>query len=142
MNFNTLDEAIRLVKKKFNVDFTLMNCGIEQFPETITAFSGFTAHIKAPMIIKLELTVKTDHGSWVEDTDLEYAIFDKDIKDGSEVDKVIGGDLMKYTPENREVLRLAFIIYNGIKYGVDREMRKIDIDNGWHPRIVSAKMRF
>ena len=142
MNFNTLDEAVILVKKKFNVDFTLMNCRIEQFPETTTAFGGFTAHIKVPMTIKLELTVKTDHDSWIENTDLEYAIFDKDINDGSEVDKVIGGDMTKYTPEKREVLRLAFIIYNGIKYGVDREMRKIDIDNGWHPRVVSAKMRY
>lgn len=142
MNFKVLEHAVKMVKDKFNIDFMLTNCRIEQFPEVDTTFGNFTAHIKAPPTIKLELTTTEDHGSWNEYTDLEYVIFEKDLLDESEVDKVIGGNISGYELEMRMALRLAFIIYNGLIYGLKREQRKDYIDKGWHPRVVSVKMRY
>lgn len=142
MNFKILEHAVKLVKDKFNVDFMLTNCRIEQFPEVDTTFGNFAAHIKAPQTIKLELTATEDHGSWNEYTDLEYVIFEKDLLDESEVDKVIGGNIKGYELEMRMTLRLAFIIYNGLQYGMKREQRKDYIDKGWHPRVVSVRMRY
>lgn len=142
MNFKILEHAVKLVRDKFKIDFMLTNCRIEQFPEVDTTFGNFTAHINMPQIIKLELTATEDHGSWNEYTDIEYLIFEKDLLDESEVDKVIGGNIRGYELEMRMTLRLAFIIYNGIQYGVKREQRISDLNKGWHPRVVRVQMRY
>jgi len=135
MNSNILESAIDLVRKKKKVEFSLNNCTIEQLPYTNIGLSY-------PRNIKLDITVMTDHISWTEYTDLEYVIFENDLSDNSAVDKVIGGDLSKYNIKDRQILRLAFIIYNGIKYGIDREQRIDYIEKGWHPRVTNVRMRF
>lgn len=141
MNFNTLDEAVRLVKEKKNVNFRLLNYSMYQEPEMLSFGNQSIALHREPEI-KLTMEVYVDHISWLETVELEYVIFGSDLLDGSCVDKVIGGDINKYTQDKKEILRMAFILYNGIKYGVYREQRKDYIDKGWHPRVVRMNTKF
>ena len=76
---------------------------------------------------------------FTEDIDLKYIIDEEDLLDGSSVDKVIDGDMKNYSFKTRETLRLAFIIYNGIRYAIDGEQKKEYIDKGWYPRLVSIQ---
>jgi hypothetical protein len=140
MNFNVIDQAVKLVRDKFKIDFIVNNYTIQTDPEDVTI--GTWIKYRREPELKMTLTVIEDHTSWTEHTDLDYVIFGSDIQDGSLVDEVIGGNIKGYEPEIRMALRLAFIIYNGIQYGVKREQRKDYIDKGWHPRVVSVKMRY
>lgn len=137
MGFNVIEEAVKLVKEKKKVDFFLNNYVIEQDP-----YTWGTAVYKSEPKLKLNMSITNDHISWKEQIDLDFVVFSKDLQDGSTVDKVIGGDLSSYPLAERQVMRLAFILYNGIKYGVDREVRKKDIEAGWHPRVVNVSMRY
>lgn len=141
MNFNVIDQAIKLVRDKFKIDFVVNQYTMQTDPEDIT-IGGVAHHIYREPELRMTLTVVEDHNSWTEHTDLDYVIFGSDVEDGSQVDKVIGGNIKGYDLDMRQALRLAFIIYNGIQYGVKREQRKDYIDKGWHPRVVSVRMRY
>ena len=141
MNFNVIDQAVKLVRDKFKIDFTINQYTIQTDPEDIT-IGGFTHHIHREPELRMTLTVTKDRSSWVSYTDLDYVIFGSDLRDGSLVDEIIGGNIKGYDLDMRQALRLAFIIYNGIMYGVRGEMKKDYIDKGWHPRVVSTRMRY
>ena len=66
---------------------------------------------------------------------MEYSISGDDLKDGSLVDELIGGDLSKQAPDMRQVLRLAFILYDGVRYGLRGNHKKAYMDKGWLPRV-------
>ena len=85
------------------------------------------------------MTVTKDHDGWTEHIDLEYRISGDDLKDGSLVDELIGGDLKKQAPDMRQVLRLAFILYDVIRYWTTGEQKKEYTDKGWSTRVVSAQ---
>ena len=140
MNFNVIDQAVKLVRDKFKIDFIVNNYTIQTDPEDVT-IGNWIKYRREPEL-KMTLTIIEDHDSWTEQTDLDYVIFGRDIQDGSLVDEVIGGNIKGYDLDMRQALRLAFIIYNGIMYGVKREQRKDYIDKGWHPRVVSVRMRY
>lgn len=140
MNFNVIDQAIKLVRDKFKINFVVSNYTIQMDPDDIT-IDGIVHYRREPEL-KMTLTVTEDHGSWNEYTDLDYVIFDSDLRDGSIVDDVIGGNIKGYDLDMRQALRLAFIIYNGIQYGAKRMQRKDYTDKGWRPRVVSVKMRY
>ena len=139
MNFNVIDQAVKLVRDKFKIDFIVNNYTIQTDPEDVT-IGNWIKYRREPEL-KMTLTVIEDHDSWTEQTDLDYVIFGRDIQDGSLVDEVIGGNIKGYDLDMKQALRLAFIIYNGIMYGVKREQRKDYIDKGWHPRVMSVRMR-
>ena len=85
------------------------------------------------------MTTTKDHDGWTESIDLEYRISGDDLKDGSLVDELIGGDLKKQAPDMRQVLRLAFILYDGIRWGRTGTWKKEYTDKGWSTRLVSAQ---
>ena len=130
-----------MVRDKFKINFAIQQYVVQADPED-RMIGGYTYHFKREPELKMTITVTEDHTSWTEMTDLEFVIFGSDIKDGSKVDEVIGGNIKGYDLSMRQALRLAFIIYNGIVYGTKHEVRQKDIDAGWHPRVVSSKMRF
>jgi hypothetical protein len=140
MNFNVIDQAIKLVKDKFKINFVVNNYTIQTDPDDIT-IDGIVHYRREPEL-KMTLTVIEDSVYCTEQIDLDYVIFGSDLRDGSIVDEVIGGNIKGYELDMRQALRLAFIIYNGIQYGVKREQRKDYIDKGWHPRVVSVRMRY
>ena len=140
MTFKTVEEAINLVKKKKNINFEVYQCSMENDLGEAIGFSGVAVPIRREPELRLELVVKTPHGDWEEETKLHYCIFGSDLRDGSIVDKIIGGDMSEYSTNKKEILRLAFIIYDGIRYGIHREVRKSDIDAGWRSRVTEIKM--
>ena len=89
--------------------------------------------------LKIDLTVIKDHGGWTEHIDLEYSISGDDLKDGSLVDELIGGDISKQDLSMRQVLKLAFILYDGIRYWTTGEQKKEYADKGWSTRAVSGQ---
>ena len=70
---------------------------------------------------------------------MSYLIYGKDLEDGSLVDELIGGDLKKQAPDMRQTLRLAFILFDGIRYAMTGEHKKTYADKGWLPRVVCIR---
>ena len=66
---------------------------------------------------------------------MSYTIYGRDLEDGSLIDELIGGDLKKCSPNMRQVLRLAFILYDGVRYGMRGNHKKAYMDKGWLPRV-------
>ena len=96
-------------------------------------------YLKMDPKLKIALTVTKDHDGWGEHIDLEYSISGDDLEDSSLVDELIGGDLKKYDMSMRQTLRLAFIIYDGIRCGMTGKQKKEYTDKGWLPRVISAQ---
>ena len=133
-----VDKAAKLVRDKFNIDFAITQCSKEI--KTTTAAVGVPIYLKPESELKIELTVNKDHGGgWIERVDLSYLIYGRDLEDGSLVDELIGGDLRKQAPNMRQVLRLAFILYDGIRYAMTGEHKKAYTDKGWLPRVVCIR---
>ena len=128
-DLNIIDKAAKLVKDKFNIDLNISRCSIEVGP----------AFLSIDPQLKIESIVVKDHGGWTEHIDLEYSILGEDLKDGSLVDELIGGDLSKQAPDMRHVLRLAFILYDGIRYATTGEQKKEYADKGWLPKVTSIQ---
>ena len=128
-DLNIIEQAATLIRDKFKIDFTISQCFIEAGP----------AYLRIDPQLKIDLAVIKDHGGWTEHMDLEYSIAGDDLKDGSLVDELIGGDLKKQAPDMRQVLRLAFILYDGIRYWTTGEQKKEYADKGWGTRVVSAQ---
>ena len=131
-------KAAKLVRDKFNIDFTITQCSREI--KTTTAAIGVPIYLKPEPELKIELTVNKDHGSgWIERMDVSYLIYGKDLEDGSLVDELIGGDMKKQTPDMRQTLRLAFVLFDGIRYAMTGEHKKAYTDKGWLPRVVCIR---
>ena len=133
-----VEKAAKLVRDKFNIDFTITQCSREI--KTTTAVIGVPIYLKPEPELKIELTVNKDHGGgWIERVDVSYTIYGKDLEDGSLVDELIGGDLRRQPPDMRQTLRLAFILYDGIRYAMTGEHKKAYADKGWLPRVVCVR---
>ena len=135
-NLNVVYEAAKLVRDKFNIDFAITQCSIEAEPAgEAVGIDGTVLCVGREPELKIESIVVKDHGGWIERVDLEYTIYGKDLEDGSLVDELIGGDLKKQSPNMRQTLRLAFILYDGIRYGTRGNHKKAYMDKGWLPRV-------
>ena len=132
-DLDIIDKAAKLVRDKFNIDFAITQCSREI--KTTTAAVGVPIYLKPEPELKIESVVVKDHGSWIERVDLEYTIYGKDLEDGSLIDGLIGGDMKKCSPNMRQALRLAFILYDGVRYGLRGNHKKAYMDKGWLPRV-------
>ena len=139
-NLDIIDKAAKLIRDKFNIDFTITNSSIEAQPAgEAVSIDGTVLCVGREPELKIELTTTKDHGGWIERIDLEYSIYGRDLEDGSLVDELIGGDLKKHSPNMRQTLRLAFILYDGIRCIMTGEQKKAYIDKGWRPRVINAQ---
>ena len=131
------EKAAKLVRDKFNIDFAITQCSKEI--KTTTAAVGVPIYLKPEPELKIESVVVKDHGSWIERVDLSYVVYGKDLEDGSLIDELIGGDMKKCSPNMRQTLRLAFILYDGARYGLRGNHKKAYTDKGWLPRVVCVQ---
>lgn len=130
------EKAAKLVRDKFNIDFAITQCSIEEQPAgEAVSIDGTVLYVGRKPELKIESIVVKDHGSWIERVDLEYTIYGRDLEDGSLVDELIGGDLKKQAPDMRQTLRLAFILFDGIRYAMTGNHKKAYMDKGWLPRV-------
>ena len=129
-----VEKAAKLVRDKFNIDFAITQCSREI--KTTTAAVGVPIYLNPEPELKIESAVVKDHGSgWIERVDLSYLIYGTDLEDGSIVDELIGGDVKKQAPDMRQTLRLAFILYDGVRYGLRGKHKKADMEKGWCTRV-------
>ena len=134
-NLDIIDKAAKLIRDKFDIDFAITQCSREI--KTTTATIGVPIYLKPEPELKIELKTTKDHGGgWIEHVDISYLIYGKDLEDGSLVDELIGGDLKKQAPNMRQVLRLAFILYDGIRYAMTGEHKKAYTNKGWRSRVL------
>ena len=136
-DLNIIEQAATLIRDKFKIGLIITQCSIETGNWPVTP--DIYAYLGIDPQLKIELIVVKDHGGWTEHIYLEYSILGEDLKDGSLVDELIGGDLSKQAPDMRQVLRLAFILYDGIRYWTTGEQKKEYTDKGWSTRVVSAQ---
>ena len=131
-----VDKAAKLIRDKFDIDFAITQCSREI--KTTTAAIGVPIYLKPEL--KIDSIVVKDHGGgWIEHIDVSYFISVEDLEDGSLVDELIGGDLRRQPPDMRQTLRLAFILYDGIRYAMTGEHKKAYADKGWLPRVVCIR---
>ena len=130
-DLDIIDKAATLIRDKFKIGLIITQCSIE-------AESVF---LSIDPQLKIELTTTKDHDGWTESIDLEYRISGDDLKDGSLVDELIGGDLSKQAPDMRQVLRLAFILYDGIRWGRTGTWKQEYADKGWFPKVTNIQMQ-
>ena len=128
-DLNIIEQAAKLIRDKFKIGLIIAQCSIEAGP----------TYLRIDPQLKIALTVTKDHDGWTEHIYLEYSISGDDLKDGSLVDELIGGDLSKQAPDMRQVLRLAFILYDGIRYATTGEHKKEYADKGWLPKVTSIQ---
>ena len=126
-----------MVRDKFNIDLFITQCSIAAGSWPV--MSDTPIYLRMDPKLKIALTVTKDHDGWGEHIDLEYSISGDDLKDGSLIDELIGGNLKKYDIGMRQVLRLAFILYDGIRCAMTGEQKKEYTDKGWITRVVSAQ---
>ena len=131
-DLNIIEQAVTLIRDKFKIGLIITQCSIE-------IIEVGPAYLSIDPQLKINLTTTKDHGGWTESIDLEYSILGEDLKDGSLVDELIGGDLKKQAPDMRQVLRLAFILYDGIRYATTGEMKKEYTDKGWLPKVTNIQ---
>ena len=134
---NIIEQAATLIRDKFKIDLNITHCSIETGSWPVTP--DFYIYLGLDPQLRIESIVVKDHGGWTEHIYLEYSISGDDLKDGSLVDELIGGDLSKQAPDMRQVLRLAFILYDGIRYATTGEMKKEYTDKGWLPKVTSIQ---
>ena len=128
-DINIIDKAAMLIRDKFKIDLIITQCSTEAGP----------AYLRIDPWLKINLTTIKDHGGWIERIELEYSISSDDLKDGSLVDELIGGDLKKHSPNMRQTLRLTFILYDGIRCIMTGGQKKEYADKGWGTRVVSIR---
>ena len=130
-----VEKAAKLIRDKFNIDFAITQCSREI--KTTTVAIGVPIYLKPDPELKIESIVVKDHGGgWIERVDLSYLIYGKDLEDGSLVDELIGGDLRRQPPDMRQTLRLAFILYDGIRYAMTGKHKKAYTNKGWQSRVL------
>ena len=139
-DLNIIDKAAKLVRDKFNIDFAVTQCSREAQPAgEAVGIDGTVLCVGREPELKIESVVVKDHGGWIERVDLSYVVYGKDLEDGSLVDELIGGDLRRQPPNMRQTLRLAFILFDGIRYAMTGEHKKAYTDKGWLPRVVCIR---
>ena len=139
-DLNIIDKAAKLVRDKFNIDFAITQCSREtQSAGKAVGIDGTVLCVGREPELKIESVVVKDHGSWIERVDLSYLIYGRDLEDGSLIDELIGGDMKKHSPNMRQTLRLAFILYDGVRYGLRGNHKKAYMDKGWRPRVVCVQ---
>ena len=139
-DLNIIDKAAKLIRDKFDIDFAITQCSVEAQPaDEAVGIDGTVLCVGREPELKIESVVVKDHGSWIERVDLSYTIYGRDLEDGSLIDELIGGDLKKRSPDMRQVLRLAFILYDGVRYGLRGNHKKAYMDKGWFPRVVCVQ---
>ena len=135
-DLNIIDKAVKLIRDKFDIDFAITQCSREI--KKTTATIGVPIYLKPEL--KIDSIVVKDHGGgWIEHIDVSYFISVEDLEDGSLVDELIGGDLRRQPPDMRQTLRLAFILYDGIRYAMTGEHKKAYADKGWLPRVICIR---
>ena len=136
-DLDIIDKAAKLIRDKFNIDFAITQCSREAQPvDEAVGIDRTVLRVGREPELKIESIVVKDHGDrWIERVDLSYSICGEDLEDGSLVDELIGGDLKKCSPNMRQVLRLAFILYDGVRYGLRGNHKKAYMDKGWRPRV-------
>ena len=122
------EKAAKLIRDKFDIDFAITQCSREI--KTTTAAVGVPIYLKPEPELKIESIVVKDHGGWIERVDVSYLICGEDLEDGSLVDELIGEGLKKHSPDMRQTLRLAFILYDGVRYGMRGNHKKAYMDKG------------
>ena len=133
-----VEKAAKLIRDKFDIDFAVTQCSREI--KTTTVAVGVPIYLKPEPELKIEsIVVKGHGGGWIERIDVSYLICGEDLEDGSLVDELIGEDLKKHAPNMRQVLKLAFILYDGIRYGLRGNHKKAYMDKGWLPRVVCVQ---
>lgn len=133
-DLDIIEKAAKLIRDKFDIDFAITRCSKEI--KTTTAAVGVPIYLKPEPKLKIDSIVVKDHGRWIERIDVSYLICGEDLEDGSLVDELIGGDLKKHSPNMRQALRLAFILYDGIRYAMTGERKKAYTGKGWLPRVL------
>ena len=134
------EKAAKLIRDKFNIDFAITQCSVEAEPAgEAVGIDGTVLCVGRKPELKIESIVVKDHGGWIERVDISYSICGEDLEDGSLVDELIGGDLKKQAPDMRQTLRLAFILFDGIRYGMRGNHKKAYTDKGWLPRVVCVR---
>ena len=134
---NIIEQAATLIRDKFNIGLIVTQCSIEA--DSWPVVPDISAYSRVDPQLRIELTTNKDHDGWTEHIDLEYSISGEDLKDGSQVDELIGGDLKKQAPNMRQVLRLAFILYDGIRWGRTGTWKKEYADKGWLPKVTNIQ---
>ena len=131
-DLDIIEKAAKLVRDKFNIDFAITQCSKEAQPaDEAVGIDGTVLRIGREPELKIESVVVKNHGDgWIERVDLSYSICGKDLEDGSLIDELIGGDLKKCSPNMRQTLRLAFILYDGVRYGLRGNHKKAYMDKG------------
>ena len=134
------EKAAKLIRDKFNIDFAITQCSVEAEPAgEAVGIDGTVPCVGRKPELKIESIVVKNHDGWIERIDISYLICGEDLEDGSSVDELIGGDLKKHAPNMRQVLRLAFILFDGIRYAMTGEMKKAYADKGWRPRVLVVR---
>ena len=137
---NIIEQAVKLIRDKFNIDFAITSSSVEAQPAgEAVSIDGTVLCISREPELRIESIVVKDHGGWIEHIDLGYTIYSRDLEDGSLVDELIGGDLSKQASDMRQVLRLAFILYDGIRYAMTGEHKKAYADKGWLPKVTGIQ---
>ena len=136
-DLDIVDKAAKLIRDKFDIDFAITQCSREI--KTTTAAVGVPIYLKPEPELKIDSIVVKDHGGWIEHIDVSYLICGEDLEDGSLVDELIGGDLKKHSPNMRQTLRLAFILYDGVRYAMRGNHKKAYMDKGWLPRVIGVQ---
>ena len=136
-DLDIIDKAAKLIRDKFDIDFTITQCSKEAQPtDEAVGIDGTVLRVGREPELKIESVVVKNHGDgWIERVDLSYVIYGRDLEDGSLIDELIGGDLKKHSPSMRQTLRLAFILYDGVRYGLRGKHKKAYTDKGWLPRV-------
>ena len=136
-DLNIIDKAAKLIRDKFNIDFAITQCSKEAQPAgEAVGIDGTVLRVGREPELKIESVVVKNHGDgWIERVDLSYTIYGRDLEDGSLIDELIGCDLKKCSPNMRQTLRLAFILYDGVRYGLRGNHKKAYMDKGWLPRV-------
>lgn len=139
-DLNIIDKAAKLIRDKFDIDFAITQCSKEAQPAgEAVGIDGTVLRVGREPELKIESIVVKDHGGLVERVDLSYVVYGRDLEDGSLIDELIGGDMKKHSPNMRQTLRLAFILYDGIRYGMRGNHKKAYMDKGWLPRVVDVQ---
>ena len=136
-DINIIEQAATLIRDKFKIGLIITQCSIEA--DSWPVMPGISAYSRIDPQLRIALTTTKDHGGWTEHIDLEYSISGEDLKDGSLVDELIGGDLSKQAPDMRQVLRLAFILYDGIRWGRTGTWKQEYADKGWLPKVTNIQ---
>lgn len=142
LDLDIIYKAAKLIRDKFDIDFAITNCSTEARPAgEAVGIDGTVLRVGREPELGIESIVVKDRGGRIERIDIGYSICGEDLEDGSLADELIGGDLKKHPPGMRRTLRLAFILYDGIRYAMTGEHKKKYTDKGWRPRVSSVQRR-